>query len=408
MRRFSNALGMESISNRRSRLTAEGTTKHLGEWGVDRDGRHAELLHIEDKYGDDVKHVLTCPNGAVFVTMSWSPASKQFPIAMEDVQRHHRTIKMSTACFIGFVFLEMSALYLIFAYAGWWHLHPLQSIVLCLESVCANGLYVALGGGVAGLRRAVDPGYISPDGREVDVPLLRTLQPKWQAAACSPTSTRGDDDNEGGSSHSFLEPVMCRTCCRVRPIRAKHCHDCGRCVGRFDHHCHWLGTCVAGRNRLHFLLLIVAMLAAIGHGMLILLVSFFAGHGGSSAHQQPQCASFCQTVFVAVIIFGVFSFILVLFTSVMQLGAINENTSSYDLFYTKEKVLTIVHPHHQRRMTVNNAFQRRDGLGNVSMYFQQLTQPLSWDCINAGRELIPSSIASNDRDRQTIHVRAVV
>eukprot|EP00040_Diaphanoeca_grandis_P015399 m.78586 g.78586 ORF g.78586 m.78586 type:complete len:383 (+) comp25130_c0_seq1:170-1318(+) len=40
----------------------------------------------------------------------------------------------------------------------------------------------------------------------------------------------------------------CRLCQQSKPIRAKHCFACKRCVRRFDHHCPYLGQCVGERN----------------------------------------------------------------------------------------------------------------------------------------------------------------
>jgi hypothetical protein len=45
---------------------------------------------------------------------------------------------------------------------------------------------------------------------------------------------------------------MCKHCDAWQGLRTKHCHDCGRCVRRFDHHCFWVGTCVGEKNHARF------------------------------------------------------------------------------------------------------------------------------------------------------------
>ncbi|KAG5620876.1 hypothetical protein H5410_006094 [Solanum commersonii] len=41
-----------------------------------------------------------------------------------------------------------------------------------------------------------------------------------------------------------VRSVTCTYCNIVQPPRAKHCHDCDKCILQFDHHCVWLGSCV--------------------------------------------------------------------------------------------------------------------------------------------------------------------
>ncbi|XP_010520556.1 PREDICTED: protein S-acyltransferase 24-like isoform X1 [Tarenaya hassleriana] len=57
---------------------------------------------------------------------------------------------------------------------------------------------------------------------------------------------------------------LCATCKIIRPLRAKHCSTCDRCVEQFDHHCPWVSNCIGKKNKWEFFLFlfleVVAML----------------------------------------------------------------------------------------------------------------------------------------------------
>ena len=60
----------------------------------------------------------------------------------------------------------------------------------------------------------------------------------------------GGDDDDADDAAPLGQ--VCKHCDAWQGLRTKHCHDCGRCVRKFDHHCFWVGTCVGEKNHARF------------------------------------------------------------------------------------------------------------------------------------------------------------
>lgn len=52
---------------------------------------------------------------------------------------------------------------------------------------------------------------------------------------------------------------LCHSCRCLRPLRAKHCRICNRCVQSFDHHCPFIYNCVGLKNRVWFFLFVLSV-----------------------------------------------------------------------------------------------------------------------------------------------------
>mmetsp|Transcript_3560 Transcript_3560/g.9692 ORF Transcript_3560/g.9692 Transcript_3560/m.9692 type:complete len:610 (+) Transcript_3560:84-1913(+) len=78
-----------------------------------------------------------------------------------------------------------------------------------------------------------DPGFVEPS-------LVTYMKHRRERSRVEPRKSMREDYR------------FCRTCVGWRPIRSKHCDDCGKCVLRMDHHCYWLHRCVGEGNHQPF------------------------------------------------------------------------------------------------------------------------------------------------------------
>ncbi|KDP30210.1 hypothetical protein JCGZ_16992 [Jatropha curcas] len=93
-----------------------------------------------------------------------------------------------------------------------------------------------------------DPGYIrmnvhDPENMKDDEPLLKI-----------------EINNPALLAGNWSQ--LCATCKIVRPLRAKHCSTCDRCVEQFDHHCPWVSNCIGKKNKWDFFVFLVLEVSA--------------------------------------------------------------------------------------------------------------------------------------------------
>ncbi|KAJ8641250.1 hypothetical protein MRB53_017944 [Persea americana] len=93
-----------------------------------------------------------------------------------------------------------------------------------------------------------DPGYIKMNVR--DSQNLKDDEPLLKLDLNNPALLAGNWSQ------------LCATCKIVRPLRAKHCSTCDRCVEQFDHHCPWVSNCIGKKNKWDFFMFLILEISA--------------------------------------------------------------------------------------------------------------------------------------------------
>lgn len=180
--------------------------------------------------------VLGCEKQRIHATMEKTIGGPQ--------QTTERTTSSTVKPRVTWTTLHAVGFGLLWIAGAWQPLAPPCAIeVLALATIC---FYAAAS--------LVDPGYL-----ERQLPDDEQLPPQHADSIISSST--------GSAVHPLLELPTCVHCRAHQVARAKHCHDCGRCVRRLDHHCWWLGSCVGkGNHRLFltYLALEASLLISIG------------------------------------------------------------------------------------------------------------------------------------------------
>ena len=119
-----------------------------------------------------------------------------------------------------------------------------------------------------------------------------------------------------GAAHPLLDLPQCVHCSALQVARAKHCHDCGRCVRRLDHHCWWLGNCVGiGNHRLFLSYLTCEASLLVGTGALAAArgVAVSDAHRAANAPWPPIAASAALSCVAMCTVLGLLNLTLLAF-----------------------------------------------------------------------------------------------
>lgn len=83
------------------------------------------------------------------------------------------------------------------------------------------------------------------------------------------------EDGEDMENCFNLKPdERCGLCALKKPMRAKHCRECKRCVRKFDHHCPWITNCVGERNHRWFYVFLVFEIFLVAWSFLISITGY--------------------------------------------------------------------------------------------------------------------------------------
>ncbi|XP_028919527.1 palmitoyltransferase ZDHHC12 isoform X2 [Ornithorhynchus anatinus] len=160
------------------------------------------------------------------------------------------------------------------------HGELLQPLLFVLLVLCSVLLYFAVS--------LMDPGYVGPE-------------PAPHAQASTSEELKAMVPQKPPTIHL-------RRCgyCLLKPLRARHCRSCKRCVRRYDHHCPWIENCVGERNHPLF----VAYLAL----QLVVLVWALRLAWSGISFEQPWGAWLRHTglLFAAFLLLAVFSAVVAL------------------------------------------------------------------------------------------------
>ncbi|RRT57932.1 hypothetical protein B296_00033390, partial [Ensete ventricosum] len=181
-----------------------------------------------------------------------------------------------------------------------------------------SGFFLATAGLVMFYRCSrKDPGFINRNVR--DAQSLRDDEPLLKTDLNHPALLAGNWSQ------------LCATCKIVRPVRAKHCSTCDRCVEQFDHHCPWVSNCIGKKNKWDFFMFLILEVSAMIITGLVTITRIvkdpsppsFGGWLSHNASEHPGAISF--------LIMDFFLFFGVAVLTAVQASQISRNITTNEM-----------------------------------------------------------------------------
>ena len=148
----------------------------------------------------------------------------------------------------------------------------------------------------------------------------------------------------------------CEICHFIRPIRSKHCFQCGHCVARYDHHCPLVANCVGANNYKHFMLFLLSQTWLVCWALYIATEALFTigiddVHRDRNASVEHGDELYEHTTMGWIIRLCLFLGLFVLMFSMMGLTGFH----AY-LLVTNQTTLEVVRPDHIHRFVRKRQF----------------------------------------------------
>ncbi|OMJ93480.1 hypothetical protein SteCoe_3603 [Stentor coeruleus] len=115
--------------------------------------------------------------------------------------------------------------------------------------------------------------------------------------------------------NNYKPGEICPDCGIVKVPRSRHCHQCHRCVKKFDHHCQWMNNCIGAKNLGVFYMFLLILWVNIIVVILLCVNIFISKKEDNDGDDIPQLASWIVAgLFALIELFMFFPVSLLLWT----------------------------------------------------------------------------------------------
>eukprot|EP01090_Pellita_catalonica_P010227 TRINITY_DN21692_c0_g1_i1.p1 TRINITY_DN21692_c0_g1~~TRINITY_DN21692_c0_g1_i1.p1 ORF type:complete len:200 (+),score=6.85 TRINITY_DN21692_c0_g1_i1:169-768(+) len=169
------------------------------------------------------------------------------------------------------------------------------------------------------------------------------------------------------SSHEEDSDRYCAICnIYPRPLRARHCYQCRRCVYRHDHHCAWTDNCIGKASAPVFFLFLLAQLLNLSNGMIMAITDLFTRPYPPFQNEGEYFTRFAAVCFFTYCLFAITAMLLTYL--VLHSNNMLNNITTSEYRHSKDLPYITLHKHRRGPAIYNSRFSK-SLWHNIRVYF---------------------------------------